>query len=200
MPKRQSDFSPSVNLFLTNLPTIRQIQRLLDENTIKTAVKAFLKHLEDRLPDELPAISTWQSKITGESLFLFPNQGWRVVKDDHIKVCVSMDTCIEPGFYNEMDDPMVGLYVPSKWKHIQSFTNGLKRFRIPDFEHISEHKDIHEELDESYPFWSTVPLATLIMQKTLDVDGLERAMIDRARRLVAKEEKISKLISTLRRR
>lgn len=190
MPKRQFEFSPPVQLILTNLPTIRHIQKIFDE-TIRQEVKQFLKHLAVRLQEAIPEVKTWQSEISDETLYVFPGKSWRVVKDDHIAVCLSMQQCIEPAFYNDEDDPFVGLYVP-QWRHLQSFTNHLKGFRIPGFEYISDH----EEMDDTYPLWSNVPLTPLVRRPNrLDLDGLEKAILQRVRKLVEKEDKITNLIS-----
>jgi hypothetical protein len=188
------EFSPSVQLVLTNLPTIRQILKLLDEGTIKEDVERFLKHMEMRLREDVPEVNTWESEISDQSLYLYPGKGWRVVKGDHIAICVYMEQCVEPCFYDNEDDPMVALYVPD-WKDRPKFTAGLGRLRIPGFEHISSREDIETEY---YPLWSTVHVAPLVKESTLDVDGLEKAIVDRARKLVAKEGAITNLISKLR--
>src|ERR1700690_1433985 len=155
MPKRQFEFSPPVELLLTNLPTIREVQKALV--LLKQEVNQFLKQLEKRLVDAIPELKTGESELSGEALYLFPGPKWRVVKADHVAVCVFMHQCVEPASYDDEDDPFVGLYVP-EWKHLEGFTNRLKQFRIPGFEHISDHED----LDEQYPLWSTVPLAPLV--------------------------------------
>jgi hypothetical protein len=54
-------------------------------------------------------------------------------------------------------------------------------------------------MDNSYPHWSNDPLAPLVKQTKLDLDGLEKAIVGRARRLVAREGTISKVISAVRR-
>ena len=118
-----------------------------------------------------------------------------MVRDNYIAVCIYMAECIEPAFYNDDDDPFVGLYVP-EWKHLQSFTNRLKGLRIPGFQHISDY----ETMDESFPLFSIVHLAPFVKQAKLDVDGLEKAMVDRTRKLVAREGKINDLISKVRRK
>jgi len=191
MPKRQFEFSPSVQLILINLPTIRKVQKILDEETVTAEVKQFLKYLAVRLPEEVPEVRAWQSDLSSETLYLFPGKSWRVVKDDHIAVCISLGQCTEPAFYSDEDDPF---YVP-QWKHLDSFTNHLKELRIPDFEHIGNRNDVY---DENYPLWSYVYLAPLVKQSTLDTDGLEKGIVGRVRKLVAKEEKITNFISTLR--
>jgi hypothetical protein len=199
MPKRHFHFSPSVELMLVNLPTIRQIQKILDDELLALEVKQFLKQLAIRLSEELPEIKHWDSKISDYELFLSPIRGWTVVKEDYIAVCFSMYQCVQPAYYGDRDDPFVGLYVPAQWKHIQKFTSALKRFRIPGFKHISDVEN-QDEMDVGYPLWSTVHMPALVKQGNLDLDGLEKAIIDRTRRLVAKEGKISDLISKLRRR
>lgn len=195
MPKRQFDFSPSVQLILSNLPTIRNVQKLLDEGTVSAEIKQCLKYLAVRLGEEVPEVKDWQSEISGESLYFYPRHHWRVVRDDYIAVCISMDQCIEPAFYNCEDDPFVGLYVPS-WKHLQSFTNQLKGLRIPGFEHISGQEAL--DMDEHIPLWSRVDLPTIVRQARVDLNGLEKAIIGRARELITREKKISKLILTVR--
>jgi hypothetical protein len=85
-----------------------------------------------------------------------------------------------------------------EWKHLHGFTNHLKGLHIPGFEHISDHKE--SDLVENIPLWSTVHLAPLVKQAKLDLDGLAKAMVDRIGKLVAEEEKITKLISKVRQR
>ena len=198
MPKREFDFLPPVRLILTHLPTIRKIDTIYNDGMLTAELERFLKHLAVRIREEIPEVNTWESEIPCEALFFFPGKSWRVVKDDHIAVCVHMQQCVEPEFNNDVDDPFVGLYVP-KWKHLQSFTNHLKGLHIPGFEHISEHEE-SDMIDNfrQYPLWSTVHLTPLVKQSTLDVDGLERAIVDRVRKLVVKEDKITTLISKLR--
>jgi hypothetical protein len=195
VPKRRFEFSPSVQVFLTNLPTIRKVQKMLDEGTVTADVKRWLKYLAVRLQEEIPGVKTWQSEISNGALFLSPRKSWRVVRDNGISVCISMADCIEPAFYNEDDDPFVGLYVP-EWKHLQSFTNRLKAFRIPGFQHISGY----DTRVENFPLLSIVHLVPFVNQARLDVNRLEKAMVDRTRKLVAREGRINDLISKVRRR
>lgn len=189
MPKRQFDFSPSVQLILGNLPTIRKVQELLIEGTVAAEVKRCLKYLEVTLQQACPELKTWKSEINDSELYFYPENAWRVVTDDHIAFCFSMYQCIEPSFYSDEDDPIVGLYVP-EWKHRQNFANHLKRFHIAGFQHTSD--------DDCFPLWSTVHLGPLVKQSKLSLDLLERAIVQRFRRLVGAEAKISKLISVVR--
>lgn len=198
MPKRRFDFSPPVHLILTNLPTIRQVRKMLDEKVVTGEIAQYLKYLADHLQETIPKIKTWQSEVDGTELYVFPGTSWQVVKDDHIALCVSMEQCVNPSFYSNEDDPFVGVYVPT-WKHRQSFADRLKGLRIPGFEHISDYDNMDSK-DEPFPLWSTIRLAHLVRQSRLDLDGLEKALGGRIRRLVAAEAKIAKLISAVRRK
>jgi hemerythrin superfamily protein len=110
-------------------------------------------------------------------------------------VCFYMEQCITPCFYNSEDDPMVALYVP-KWQHRRDFIKRLREFRLPTFEHIGDHAEIEEE--NYYPLWSTVHLAPHVNHSRLDLDGIEKTILNRVKRLIAVEGKISDLILEVR--
>ena len=197
MPKRQFDFSPPVHLILANLPTIRKVQKVLDEGVVTADVKRYLKDVAAILQEACPNLRTWKSKISDSQLYFYPGNGWRVVTDDYIALCFSMFQCIEPSFYSDEDDPFVGLYVPA-WKHRQSFTNHLKSLRINGFQHISDEQDM--DLEEEIPLWSTVHLSPLVQHSRVNMDLLQKVIVDRFRKLIAAEEKITRLISRVRRK
>jgi len=197
MPKRQFDFSPSVDLILANLPTIRKVQKVLDEGVVTADVKRYLKDVAVILQEAWPKLRTWKSQISDLQLYFYPSNDWRVVTDDSIALCFSMYQCIEPSFYNDEDDPFVGLYVPN-WKHRRNFAGHLKSLRITGFQHISEEQGI--DSDDDIPLWSTVHLAPLVQHSRVNMDLLQEAIVDRFRKLVAAEAKITRLISLVRRK
>ena len=197
MAKKSFDFQSESQLILANLPTVRKIQKALDQGPFRDDLKAFLKHINSRLKEAIPQMDNWDTRPKDFALYLHPAKKWRVVSDDYIALTFDMKQCVEPKSYDHEDDPYVGLYIPRQWKQLQSFTDGLKGLPVKGFEHLNDRED-REELDESIPIWSTIHLQSILKRGKLDIEGLDQEIIDRVRRLVLKEDLISELIAKQR--
>lgn len=176
------EFSPRVGLILSNIKTVREIRRVLDDEGI-TEITRFLKYIGDNLKEKVPDIDSWKLVFHETGVSIFPGDQWKVLDDDSITITIE---------FNRMDpldlegDPWVGLYVPENWPQIKLFKERLIKALPWDF------KNYWEKPEDSWPIWAWVKYEHHAKDDNFDSNAF---LVDVAK-LVSKLVKIKYIIDT----
>lgn len=148
MSNETFEFSPRVGLVMANIKVVREIKKVLDEES-EIDIKQLSKYIRDNLIDLVPELQSWKCEIVNDKylhLKFFAGDHWKV-RDDYIYICIEL-----PYGTNllDEDDPWVGLYVPEEWKKRKLFYETLDKSLSRSF------KNFWEEPDDVAPIWAYV--------------------------------------------
>ena len=156
-------------------------------------LKQFIKHLATQLLSLIPELKSWEPcQLLEHDFYFVPDRTWKVVKDDNIAICFVASTLLEPSFYTDEDDPYVGLYVPPSWSKSARFNESLKKVLPQGF--------THADSEPEYPVWATISTRPHVKRNSFDPDGFGKDVVAMMKKLVARREKISALITELKKK
>lgn len=192
---RGSVLSTRTIVLIENLATVREIKRCLDGEELRQDLLSLLRGFQNKLPVLLPTAEWSHQEIRKPELELrlIPN-GWRVRRNDSLAISLYMHEVLEPAFYDERDDPSVGICVPNNWRCLDKFNKGIKRHLPNGFIHVGECPDC----DPDMPIWRYLGLTKHVKRGAFDVDGFYKEAASAVRDLLRKKRQIDALILSVK--
>ncbi len=187
MPNNSFEFSPRLQLAFDNLPLLREVTRIFQEEG-QADLKRLLKYLSERMPAEVSELKGWKKEVFEHGLYFWPGDHWDTEDDDGVAIAVEFKHLRAP--QRSDGSPWAGVYVPERWTH-------RKRFREKVREQVGASlldRDWSGEPEDAWPLWEWIEMLDFINEDKFSVSLFVSALEDRLRKLVAMRSVIDKVI------
>ena len=190
MPKEYT-LPPRLKLVVDHLKAIRTLDEYVTGGGLKKDMQDLFNHLQQDLNTSVLVPAGWEELYTaGGSLYSSPKAKW-VVREDAIAIQIYPARPVQ-----DVDEPSVGLYVPTTLKKRPQFIAKLKAKAPPGFEHVSQYPD--GEMTEESSIFKYIPYTSYVGGDGLfDSAGFINAFRKATKTLVSMEKVIDGILKGL---